>query len=213
MSAKRRLPPGGEDAVRQSKRPILLQTASNLFGRHGFRAISIGDIVQESQVASMTLYNNFKSKDELMVAVLENRHATVMETLQKRLAPCEGVEAKLKALFDWHAEWFRGDDFSGCLFEKALAEFSQDDNPVRQVAVRHKTALTHLIRDVLAERYSKATASELARTILILLDGATASAWALQQMDAAARIWNATQVLLRDAAVTDKPSRRSSRPK
>ncbi|WYX26831.1 TetR/AcrR family transcriptional regulator [Achromobacter xylosoxidans] len=179
--------------------------ASALFARNGFRAVSIGDIVEESQVASMTLYNNFKSKDDLMVAVLEDRHAKVMATLRQILQDCDGVDAKLQTLFAWHTEWFNSDDFSGCLFEKALAEFSQEENDARQVAVKHKAALTNLIRDVLRERYPETVATELARTILILLDGATASAWALQHKDAADRTWKATQVLLRDAAAQGKP--------
>lgn len=183
-----------------SKRDDILRAAFDLFSRYGFRAITVDRVAAEAHATKVTVYYHFPTKTDLMVAVLQDRHQRVLRDLRQGLQDRADVESRLKAIFDWHARWYRSDDFAGCLFEKALAEFSQDDGLVRQVAVDHKNALLTLLRDVLIERYPRRQATELARTILILLDGATASAWALQQMDAARRSWTVAEMLLKREA-------------
>ncbi|HIP77475.1 MAG TPA: TetR/AcrR family transcriptional regulator, partial [Kiloniellaceae bacterium] len=53
-----------------SRREHLVDTATQLFSRHGYRATGIDTILAEAGVAKMTLYNHFKSKDELILASL-----------------------------------------------------------------------------------------------------------------------------------------------
>ena len=59
-----------------TKRDHLIDTALELFSRDGFQATGIDKILKESGVAKMTLYNHFKSKDELILAVLRRRDET-----------------------------------------------------------------------------------------------------------------------------------------
>ena len=60
--------------ARASKRELVLDTAERLFTQDGFTATGINLITQEAGIASMTLYNNFKSKDGLVLAVLVRAH-------------------------------------------------------------------------------------------------------------------------------------------
>ena len=57
----------------ESARERILGTAYELFSRYGTRAVGVDRIVAESGVAKMTLYRNFASKDELILAFLERR--------------------------------------------------------------------------------------------------------------------------------------------
>ena len=54
-------------------RERILETAYELFSRHGTRAVGVDRIVAEAGTAKMTLYRNFASKDELIVAFLAAR--------------------------------------------------------------------------------------------------------------------------------------------
>src|SRR5207245_6427395 len=54
-----------------SARERVLQTAYDLFCRHGVQAIGVDRIVAEAGVAKMTLYKHFRSKQELIVAALD----------------------------------------------------------------------------------------------------------------------------------------------
>src|SRR5437762_2109009 len=56
-------------AISSSKRDQLLATAWRLFYRDGYRAVGIDTLLAEAEVAKMTLYNHFASKEELIVAV------------------------------------------------------------------------------------------------------------------------------------------------
>ena len=66
------------------KRDHLVDTAAALFQRDGFHATGIDTILAEAGVAKMTLYNHFKSKDELIVAALEVEGARYIAWLRDR---------------------------------------------------------------------------------------------------------------------------------
>src|SRR5260221_1571461 len=57
----------------KSARARILETATELFYREGIRAVGIDTIIARSGVAKMSLYRNFASKDDLVVAFLEYR--------------------------------------------------------------------------------------------------------------------------------------------
>ena len=56
-----------------SRRDHLVDTAVRLFNRYGYHATGIDTILKEAGVAKMTLYNHFKSKDDLVVAALKKK--------------------------------------------------------------------------------------------------------------------------------------------
>src|SRR5882762_7312955 len=62
-------------AAEKSARQRILETATDLFYREGIRAVGIDTIIARSGVAKMSLYRNFASKDDLVVAFLEHRNA------------------------------------------------------------------------------------------------------------------------------------------
>ena len=58
---------------RPSVRDRILSTASELFYKEGVNNVGIDRIIAESGVAKMSLYNHFKSKDDLIAAWLQQR--------------------------------------------------------------------------------------------------------------------------------------------
>jgi AcrR family transcriptional regulator len=125
MSTARRPPRPGESAPpSENARERILLTAYDLFARHGIRAVGVDRIVAESGVAKTTLYRHFASKDDLVVAALALReelwsHDWLQHEVEKRGGP---AAARLLAIFDVFGEWFRTDDYEGCLFTRALLE-------------------------------------------------------------------------------------------
>jgi len=53
-----------------SKRELLIKTALELFAKNGLHATGVDSIVEQSGVTKKTLYAHFRSKDELVLAVL-----------------------------------------------------------------------------------------------------------------------------------------------
>jgi AcrR family transcriptional regulator len=155
------------------KRQHIVETAYALFKRRGFHATGIDKIIAEADVAKMTMYRNFPSKDDLIVAALNDR-AGKFDAMLNRLAAAPGrpVE-KIGVIFDWYERWFESPDFHGCLFAHAVAEFGEKSHPVFQAAMAQKDNLRRRLRKILEDMMSRDRAESAATTLLMLIEGAT----------------------------------------
>src|SRR5262249_21345291 len=82
-------------------RERILDVASYLFYRPGIQAVGIDAIIREADVARMSFYRHFKSKEGLVVACVERRDVAVRDWFEKRvkrLAP--NPKDRPLALFD-----------------------------------------------------------------------------------------------------------------
>src|SRR5260370_27558361 len=59
----------------------LLAAANELFYNEGVHTVGIDRIIEQAGVAKASLYNTFGSKDELVRAYLETRHASVTQRI------------------------------------------------------------------------------------------------------------------------------------
>jgi len=155
-----------------SRREHLVDTATQLFSRHGYRATGIDTILAEAGVAKMTLYNHFKSKDELIVAALRRRDELFRNNLMKFVeAGDRDPTSQILAIFDCLDSWFNETDFHGCMFINASAEFCDPDSPPRRVAAEHKLEILRYITG-LCKGAKLNDPEELARQINLLIEGA-----------------------------------------
>ena len=69
--------------TKSEARQRIVETAERLFYAEGVRAVGIDRIIAESEVAKMTLYNHFSSKDDLILAVLKYREEKFDGTFEK----------------------------------------------------------------------------------------------------------------------------------
>lgn len=157
-------------------RERLLETAVELFLRHGYRATGINQIIAETGVAKMTLYHHFRSKEDLILAALRRWDEQSRRWLTRRIDELASTPRdRLLALFDVLEEWFSTKGFRGCLFINAAAEFSEVEHPIHRVAAEHKL----LFHRYLLEQARAAGAREpetLALQIALLMEGAIVTA-------------------------------------
>ncbi|BCH10826.1 TetR family transcriptional regulator [Mesorhizobium sp. 131-3-5] len=168
------------------KRQHVVETAYALFKRAGFHATGIDRIIAEADVAKMTMYRHFPSKDELIVAVLDYRARRFDDQLNQLAQKSITPEQKIAEIFDWHGRWFRSPDFHGCLFAHALAEFGDPGHPVFEAVARQKNGLRQRMRSILSEVLPRGRAENVAATLLMLIEGATLMAQ-MGQTDTALR--------------------------
>src|SRR5215471_21803785 len=103
------------------KRAHLLQTAWRLFYRDGYRSVGIDTLLAEANVAKMTLYNHFSSKDELIVAVIKKRSEEILTGLAAAVkAAGKSPRRRLLSVFDFLELLFGRPNFSGCAFIRAI---------------------------------------------------------------------------------------------
>ena len=156
-------------------RQRILETAQRLFYRDGFRAVGIDTIIAEAGVAKMSLYRHFPSKDDLIVAYLEESNRQYWEWLDGAVAHLEEPEEKLVGMFETIEKLATSRECLGCTFQGTAAEFPDRDHPGHQVALAHKRR----VRDrfaTLAKEAGLRDPDELADQLLLLMDGAWVAA-------------------------------------
>lgn len=172
------------------KRDHLVSTALALFNKQGYRATGIDNILAESGVAKMTLYNHFKSKDELIIAVLSKRHEEFLVWIRAAMARLIKQQkgdprlAKLLAFFDALDEWFNSDTFCGCNFINASIEFKRKDDPIHAASAAHKKMGIQMLQEFLAELHLE-NVHHVARQIHMMVEGAIVMAITLDDKSTA----------------------------
>ncbi|MCA9833781.1 MAG: TetR/AcrR family transcriptional regulator [Thermomicrobiales bacterium] len=164
--------------ARTPARDKLLAAASRLFYDRGIGATGIDAIIAEAGVAKMSLYNNFTSKDELVLAYIEARHEEWLHLYAARLADCFTPVDRILAVFDAyidHAELAYDHGFRGCGLLNAAAELPVGA-PGREAVARHKAGVESILRDQLLEITSVDQAGCLAEHISFLLEGSMSRA-------------------------------------
>jgi AcrR family transcriptional regulator len=138
------------DTQTPNARERILATAYELFTRRGIRDVGVDEVVERAGVAKATLYRHFPSKDELVLAFLEEREARwTIELVERRSRErAADPEGQILAILDVFDEWFRNyGDYEACSFIKVLFEMGTD-GPIGQACIRHLDN----IRQIVCER-------------------------------------------------------------
>ncbi len=181
------------------KRDRLIKVASDIFFRQGFHATGVDAVIKKSRVAPMTLYKQFKSKENLILAALEHedeqlREGLVAEVEHRGKTPV----ARLLAIFEVFGEKFRSPGFYGCAFMKASCEYPSLEHPIHKLAVKHNAMIQSFMRDLAAEAGAK-DPETLSKQLFLLLQGALAKAQLSGQAEAANEARAAAELLVQNA--------------
>lgn len=186
-----------EMKMASGKRDHLVDTALDLFCQEGFHATGIDKILEKAGVARMTLYNHFKSKDELILAALRRRDEKFrnwfMRAVERRASK---PQDRLLAVFDALEEWFSEKDFSGCMFINASAEYAEADDPIHMVSCEHKMLVLKYIRE-LALAANIPDHAVLADELMLLAEGSIVMAYVAGDKTSAARAKKTAEKLIK----------------
>ena len=187
--------------AKPSARERLLAAADELFYREGVQSVGVDRVVQQAGVAKASLYNLFGSKEELVQAYLDARHATTREQTERALTRFRTPRDRLLGVFDAQGQIFTEPDFNGCAHISASAEARQG-GPVECATDRYRLWVRTLFTD-LAREAGVADAEGLARQLHLLYDGAGLSARMDRDPTAATTAREAAAALF-DAAVKNQ---------
>ena len=183
--------------ARPSARDRLLAAADELFYEEGVHTVGIDRVIEKAGVAKATLYSAFGSKDELVRAYLNARHAARQERMTRRLATYDDPRERLLGVFDLLAESIADPGFHGCAFVNASAE-SPAGSAAEEATTEYRTWVRSLLTD-LARDAGASDPAELARQLQLLYDGVNISA-RMDRDPSAATVARAAAVTLLGAA-------------
>ena len=149
----------------------IFDTARELFYREGIRAVGVDEIVTRAGVTKPSLYRSYKSKDELVAAVLRQVETGFWERFEaaEQLHPGD-PKAQMIAYFQGLADRSGGDDYRGCNLSNAVVEYPDRQHAGRQVAQAHKQQL----RERLQAKAAQMGASDpkaLGDAMMLLVEG------------------------------------------
>ena len=194
-------------AAKPSARERLLAAANELFYTEGVHTVGIDRVIEQAGVAKASLYNTFGSKDELVHAYLEGRHAAMVARITKAVARYDNPRDRLLGVFDAQGELFAEPGFRGCAFASASAESPGD--LVAQAADAYRGWVRGLLTD-LARAAGVPDPERLGRQLHLLYDGASQSARMDHDPSAATAARAAAETLL-DKALSPAQGAQSGR--
>jgi AcrR family transcriptional regulator len=157
-----------------SARRRLLDTATRLFYERGVHAVGIDRIIAEAGIAKATFYNHFPSKDDLVVAYLEE-----IDRLGRAAVaalPKQPPRKMISAIMGRISEAVTAGGWRGCPFLNAAAEYPDPASPVRQAINARRIWYHDTLKNLLEEDDDPAP-SVTASLLVAASDGLLESAY------------------------------------
>lgn len=188
------------DSDAASARTRIVAAADELFYGRGIGKVGMDAVRDASGVSLKTIYREFPSKEDLVLAVLEHRHGLWTRGIDTAAAAATDPRARLLAIYDHLAVWFGESDFRGCGFINAFGELGAAHPRIADAVRGYKSTFQRYVDDLVADAGGPAS---LGPQLAILAEGAQTTAAIAGTPDAAAAA-RAAAVVLIDAACGDQ---------
>lgn len=138
-------------------RNLIIETSSQLFYDKSYNLIGINEIIEKSGIAKATLYNHFKTKEDIFLAYLDKMDHQMMQSLQEHVGKRKNGDDKLISILDFLYLFFKQKNFNGCWCIRSMAEVPKDNERVREKVKESKLRFLNYIKLLIME--NKATLS------------------------------------------------------
>jgi TetR/AcrR family transcriptional regulator, fatty acid metabolism regulator protein len=163
------------------KRDRILRAAVKVFARHGFHGTRVSDVAKAAGVADGTIYLYFKSKDEVLVSLFEDRVEKLLAYINDELPRLPSAPERLRAIIEMQLGLLEG--------ERDLAEvitviMRQSTQLLKEFAAPRFGVYLDAIAEIVADGQAAGDFRDdvsppiVARTVFGALDG-LALTWAL----------------------------------
>ncbi len=153
----------------------IISSAGDLFYSQGYNSTGINEIIFKCDIAKATLYSHFKSKEDICIAYLNQRHKTFIKRLKSYVGQRQTGKSQLMAIFDLLRDMYLEENFQGCWGLKTLGELSPDQTNIISVIQRQKKELLLYLGEVVGDNISnlsKAETEKISGGIYLLYESA-----------------------------------------
>lgn len=153
----------------------IIETASHLFYQKGYNLTGINEIIKEANIAKATLYNHFRSKEDICLAYLHFKDVTLQQELKAFTTKAPEGKEQVLALFDFLKFFFSSKDFNGCWCLNTISEIPKENKKIRTVIKAQKINLILFIERLAIKNLPQKSATEqqqIAKRLYLLYEGA-----------------------------------------
>jgi AcrR family transcriptional regulator len=180
-------------------RDKILKTAEELIYQNGIHAMGMDLLVKTSGVARKSIYRHFANKEDVASAALTERDERWMQWFRTESDKGKTPQERILNMFTVLKSWFESDGFRGCAFINTAGEVGDPEDPVRQIAKMHKQKLLDYALE-LTEQLNVEHPEDLARQLLILLEGAITMSYVMGDGSAADNAQDIAKLMLERAS-------------
>lgn len=168
-------------SVGSSPAERILNVASELFYKQGYRATGINEVIQKSGVAKATFYSHFPSKEDLALAYLQLRKADELVYVDNAIVKAKGPRDRFFAVMGSLGPWLLETDFRGCVFLNIASEVPDYASPLRKegqkiyttIRTRVETLSQELV-DSDRQKYGHLDPKALSQDYMVIFTGSLA---------------------------------------
>ncbi|WNN43430.1 TetR/AcrR family transcriptional regulator [Winslowiella toletana] len=148
-----------------------MDVATDLFNREGYQSVGVDKIAAEAGVSKLTLYRHFPSKERLINEVLRKRKDDFLQDISAVIRHQPTTKEQLFSFFCYYHDWFKHEDFHGCMFTHSLSEFGRKSTTVLEINQEIKRHLMQILLTILSPLVKGERAHRIAYVFIILIDG------------------------------------------
>ncbi len=164
-------PPSARQLRSFNTKQQLLEKASSLFYEEGIHTVGIDRILKETPTTRATFYRYFTNKEALVLAYLDHQDQIVRNYYKQALNQSPEPQERLLLFFRYLGDHICGQGFRGCAFINAAAEYPNPNEAIHQAVLAHRAWFLQAIVKLLSDMKIP-NATEIARTLMVLRDGA-----------------------------------------
>lgn len=161
--------------IMSGKLPVkerLVETASQLFYEKGYNRTGINEILEKAEVAKASMYQHFRSKEEICLAYLQRMDEQFIMELKEYLNKKAAGKERVIGLFDFLKEFYYRDGFRGCWCLNTVSEIPKDDEQINGEIKKQKNSFRAFIQKLVRENLQVDNEKRLADRLYLLYEGA-----------------------------------------
>ena len=162
----------------------IIETASHLFYQKGYNLTGINEIIEKAEIAKATLYNHFKSKEDICLAYLKYKDSTLQTELRAAIEKTPKGKKRLLVFFDFLKVFFEDKDFNGCWCLNTISELPKENEKIRATIQQQKHGLLKLIGRIAEENLphkSEREQAAITKQIYLLYESALSESYLHQE--------------------------------
>ena len=133
-------------------RTLILDAAMKTFMKRGYSDTRVSEIAAEAKVAEGTLYNYFPSKEEILLALFDEKWGGIIDKIKKKISRLNDPNDKLKAIFSMVVTMFKKDRHLAEIF---LIDIKQSSIFLNNYTINRVVEFIDLIEEILEEGKKK----------------------------------------------------------
>ena len=136
----------------QDKRTVILDAALRTFVKRGYSETTVAEIASEAEVAEGTLYNYFQNKEDLLLALCDEKWGDIIDEIKSKISRLDDPNDKLKAVFSLVVRMFKKNRHLAELF---MVDVKQSSIFLTNYTINRIVQFLDLIEEILEEGKKK----------------------------------------------------------